>query len=78
MDGQVDNLDIRISGAGNADTQKLKAKNVKVSISGAGNATVYAKESLDGNVSGVGNLTYYGNPEDADTNVSGLGKIKRK
>jgi len=78
MDGQVDNLDIRISGAGNADTQKLKAKNVKVSISGAGNATVYAEESLDGNVSGVGNLTYYGNPEDADTNVSGLGKIKRK
>ena len=78
MDGKVDILDIRISGAGEADTQQLKAKSVKVNISGAGNASVYAKESLRGVVSGVGNLTYYGDPEDVDTNVSGMGHIKRK
>ena len=78
MDGEVDKLDIKISGAGDADTTDLKAKHVKVSISGAGNAEVYAEKSLRGRVSGVGNLTYYGDPEDENTSVSGLGKIRKK
>ena len=78
MDGKVDILDVKISGAGNVDTRDLKAQSAKVNISGAGNASVYAEESLRGRVSGVGNLSYYGDPEDVDTNVSGLGNIKRK
>ena len=78
MDGEVDDLEIKISGAGEADTRDLRARNVKVSISGAGNAEVYASESLRGRVSGVGNLSYWGDPEDRDTRVSGLGNIKRK
>jgi len=78
MDGKVDNLEVKISGAGDADTTDLKAKDVKVSISGAGNAKVYASESIRARISGVGNLTYYGDPEDKDTRVSGLGNIKKK
>jgi Putative auto-transporter adhesin, head GIN domain len=78
MDGEVDSLEIRISGAGKADTTDLIAKDVKVQISGAGNASVYAAESIHGRISGVGNLTYYGDPEDENTKVSGLGKIRRK
>ena len=78
MDGKVDNLEIRISGAGDADTSDLIAKNVKVHISGAGSAKVHAEDSIRGRVSGVGNLTYYGDPEDRDTRVSGLGHIRRK
>lgn len=78
MDGKVDNLEIKISGAGDADTTDLKAKNVKVSISGAGNADVYAEESIRARISGVGNLTYHGDPDDEDTRVSGLGNISKK
>jgi len=78
MDGEVDKLEIKISGAGDADTTDLKAKHVKVSISGAGNAKVFASESIRGRVSGVGNLTYYGDPEDENTRVSGLGDIRKK
>lgn len=78
MDGEVDRLEIKISGAGDADTVDLKAQHVKVNISGAGNAKVYAEKSIRGRVSGVGNLTYYGDPEDENTNVSGLGKIRKK
>ncbi len=78
MDGKVDKLDIKISGAGDVDTTDLKAKDVKVNISGAGNAEVYAEDSLRGRISGVGNLTYYGDPEDTNTSVSGLGNIKKK
>jgi len=78
MDGEVDDLEIRISGTGDADTRQLKARNVKVSISGAGNAEVYASESIRGRVSGVGNLSYWGDPDDRDTRVSGQGHIRRK
>ena len=78
MDGQVDQLEIHISGAGDADTRQLIAQHVEVGISGAGNATVHAEKSLDGHISGVGHLTYYGDPEETDTHVSGMGKIKRK
>ncbi len=78
MSGQVDKLDIRISGAGEADTRELQADSVKVQISGAGNAEVYAKKSIRGRVSGVGNLTFYGDPDDEDTQVSGLGRIRRQ
>ena len=78
MDGEVDDLEIRLSGAGNVDTRDLKARNVDVSISGAGNADVYASGSLKGRVSGVGNLEYWGDPETKKTHVSGLGNIERR
>ncbi len=78
MDGEVDDLEINLSGAGNIDTRKLEARNVDVAISGAGNATVYASDSLRGKVSGVGNLSYYGDPETKKTRVSGMGRIKQK
>jgi Putative auto-transporter adhesin, head GIN domain len=78
MDGEVDDLEIRLSGAGNVDTRRLMARNVEIGISGAGNADVYASESLNGKVSGVGNLDYYGDPERKKTRVSGIGRINQK
>jgi hypothetical protein len=78
MDGEVDELEIQVSGAGNADTRDLKAKQVKINVSGAGNATVYASEKIRARVSGVGQVTYYGDPEEENTSVSGIGSIKRK
>lgn len=78
MDGEVDNLEIQVSGAGNADTRDLKAKQVEVKVSGAGNATVFASQSIKARVSGVGKVVYYGDPEEEDTSVSGIGSIKRK
>lgn len=78
MDGTVDDLDINVSGAGEIDTRELIAKNVKVSVSGAGEAKVYASESFEGRVSGVGNIDYWGDPEHQKVRVSGMGDIDRK
>jgi len=78
MEGTVDDLDIQVSGAGEIDTRELKAKNVKVGVSGAGNAKVFASNSFEGRVSGVGNIDYWGDPEHEKTKVSGLGDINRK
>ncbi len=78
MDGTVDELEIHVSGAGEIDTRELKAKSVEISVSGAGEAKVYASESFEGRVSGVGNIDYWGDPEHEKTRVSGLGNIKKK
>ncbi len=78
MDGEVDELAINISGAGDIDTRDLIAREVDVTISGAGNAEVHVTESLEGRVSGVGNLTYYGDPEHKRTRVSGIGNIRQR
>ncbi len=78
MDGEVDDLEINISGAGEIDTRDLKAKSVKITVSGAGEAKVYASERFEGRVSGVGSIDYWGDPEHQKTKVSGLGDINRK
>ncbi|MCB1183328.1 DUF2807 domain-containing protein [bacterium] len=75
MDGEVDRLVLQVSGAGDIDTRDLRAKHVKVRISGAGNANITATESLDAEVSGVGNIDYWGDPAEKHTRVSGLGDI---
>ena len=78
MDGEADELEISVSGAGEIDTRDLKARKVDISVSGAGNAKVYASESFEGRVSGVGNITYFGDPEHRKTKVSGMGNIESK
>jgi len=78
MEGEVDKLEIHVSGAGEIDTRELKAKSVEISVSGAGEAKVFASESFEGRVSGVGNISYWGDPEHQKTKVSGMGNIRRK
>jgi len=78
MEGQVDQLEINISGAGDVDTRKLRARSADVTISGVGDADISVEEELDARVSGVGDLRYYGDPEQRKTRVSGLGSIKQK
>jgi hypothetical protein len=76
--GTTDRLNADLSGAGNIEAKELKAKDVHVSVSGAASADVYATESLDASVSGVGSIDYYGDPKTTNTNVSGVGSISRK
>jgi hypothetical protein len=76
MDGEADKLKVRVSGAGDIDARDLKAKHVDITISGAGNADVYASESVEAHVSGVGDIDVWGAPERQKTKTSGLGSIK--
>ncbi len=76
--GEVEELDIRVSGSGSVDSRELKADDVSVSVSGSGGALVYASNSFDGNVSGSGDIRYFGNPGIVDKSVSGSGSIKKR
>ena len=46
-------------------------------ISGSGNATVTVSDRLDAQLSGSGQLTYYGNPPQVTQDVSGSGRVTK-
>ncbi|OGU61573.1 MAG: hypothetical protein A2V66_07620 [Ignavibacteria bacterium RBG_13_36_8] len=76
--GEAERVYLSVSGAGSLDCRNLLSKHTKVELSGAASADVYASESLDAEVSGVGSIDFYGDPEDVRSNVSGVGSISRK
>lgn len=67
---------IELSGASNLNAKDLLTQETQISLSGAGSADVYASESLDASLSGVGKIQYHGDPKDKQINKSGLGSIR--
>lgn len=71
---EVKDLLLNISGSGNANLEKIVAREADVDISGSGDARINASEELKARISGSGKLYYTGNPE-IDSRISGSGKI---
>ncbi len=76
LSGNVEDQELKLSGAGSVDAYKLRSKNCLVSLAGVGSAQVFATESLNASVSGIGSIKYKGKPRHLVKNVSGIGKIK--
>jgi hypothetical protein len=74
--GKVEQLFLDVSGSGEIDTRDLIAQEVEVDISGSGNAVVYAVNSLDGDISGSGDIRYVNEPQHVSTRVTGSGTIR--
>mgnify|MGYP003609947229 CR=1 FL=1 len=64
-------------GLGEIDASEFKSKNVKVLSEGMENLSVYAENSIDITMKGLGNINYYGNPSEVKTDISKLGKVDR-
>lgn len=75
--GRVDSLKAELSGVGSLSADGLSADRVETNLSGVGSANVRAEKSLNGNVSGVGSLTWKGAATDVSTNVSGIGRVSK-
>lgn len=74
--GHYDNLSLIMSGAGNVDMRDMKFTDALVNLSGAGNVRLGMDGGvLSGNLSGFGNIEYYGPVKDERVNVSGFGKV---
>jgi putative autotransporter adhesin-like protein len=76
--GQSKFVEISTSGAGNIETDNLHAERAKITVSGAANVDVYASQQLDVSVSGIGSVTYSGNPPVVNKSVSGIGSVSKK
>lgn len=76
--GETKFVHVSATGAGIIDTGKLTAARAKVSVTGAAHVDVYASQQLDVTVSGVGQVTYNGNPAVVNKSVTGLGNVSKK
>ncbi|MFY9621059.1 MAG: head GIN domain-containing protein [Pyrinomonadaceae bacterium] len=76
--GETKLISISSTGAGQIDTGRLRAERAKVSVTGAAHVDVYASQQLDVTVSGVGQVTYGGNPPVVNKSVTGLGSVSKK
>ena len=75
IDGEVRELRLRAQGVGEVDTKALIAQDANVSFEGIGSVKITAKDKLNANVRGMGDLTYYGNPRVVNKSVSGIGSV---
>lgn len=75
LSGTVDRFEVDSSGASDLDARGLQAKVVEVEVSGAGDAEVWASDRLDADVSGAGNVRYFGSTKEVYQNVSGAGSV---
>jgi hypothetical protein len=73
--GTCATLTASLSGAGDLDAAGLKCKTVNAKVYGVGDMSVSASESVTGGVTGVGDLVVFGNPQNRNTKVSGMGDV---
>ena len=76
--GRLDELNVFMAGAGNADLGDLIAKSAHVTVAGVGSVFVHPEESLEATMNGVGAIFYAGSPRNVNTRVNGLGTIGQR
>ena len=76
--GNVKTLTVSSTGAGDIKVSNLHAQKATVEVTGAASVDVYATEQLDVTVSGVGSVSYSGNPKTVNKGVSGFGSVNKK
>jgi hypothetical protein len=75
--GKLDELVVRMQGAGRANLRDLVANEAKVTVDGVGSVHVNATESLDATMNGVGAILYSGAPHEVNTSMNGVGTISK-
>ena len=76
FDGIADELIASVSGASYLDAIDLKTKRTDIKIEGVGAGSVYATESLNATINGVGKIRYKGDPQ-LYKRVDGIGSISQ-
>src|SRR6185503_2716671 len=74
-EGEVKDLDLEISGSGEADMGRLITENARVDIAGSGEATVAPRGNADLDISGSGEITLLSRPARLRSNATGSGRI---
>ena len=76
--GDTKNLEIHSTGAGLVDTHSLHANKASVSSTGAAKVDVWASDELDANVTGVGQVTYSGDPKVVNKHTAGAASVTKR
>jgi hypothetical protein len=74
--GSAVKFSLECAGAGTIKAYDFIAEDVKLEIAGVGNAQVYATESIDAEIAGMGTIRYKGNPKNISFEKAGIGSMK--
>ncbi len=74
--GKADALKLTLQGTGDVMVRQLDSDIVTVELDGTSNVEVTAHKKLDANITGVGNILYFGSPQKVSKQVSGVGDIE--
>jgi len=72
--GEVERLDVSLSGAGDAQLEQLVARRASATVSGSGRIVLNVTDSLEASVPGSGAIFYSGDPH-VSRSVTGTGVI---
>ena len=75
--GTVTTLDVDLAGLGDVDLGEFVARDATVVLSGAGTVQVHVTGALEARVPGSGTITYVGDPDTVDQEVTGSGSVMR-
>jgi hypothetical protein len=73
--GSAETLTVNVDGVGSFDSGELEAKTVVVTSTGVGSTKVKATESLSVTATGVGAVTYTGQPKVLNISDTGVGRV---
>ena len=73
--GKHSDFQIVFSGIGDINALNYEVENVSINGDGIGNIETWATNSLTGSFSGIGNVSYKGNPTTNSLKFSGIGKV---
>jgi hypothetical protein len=75
LKGTCKDLQVNLTGVGSVANADLVSENCRASVNGVGSAEVNVTGELDASVTGVGKVSYKGNPRKLSKSVSGLGGV---
>ena len=74
--GELDEIEIAMSGSGEVALQDLSTKAADIALSGSGEISLWVTETVVINTSGSGDIMIYGQPEQQTVNSSGSGNVR--
>ncbi len=75
VSGVASDSNIELKGSGDINCKSLTVNESHVDLDGSGDVKVYVIDELTANVSGSGDVYYWGNPPVVNSNVSGSGQV---
>ena len=78
MEGTVENLKLKASGASDMKNYQLNVKNLVGDISGASDVKLTVTNSIAVRASGASDLTYKGSPTKVDVHATGASSASQK
>lgn len=74
--GTCGKLSFDLNGAADVSARELQCETVEAIINGVGSAELYASNSVSAVINGLGEITVYGNPQEVEKQINGLGDFE--